>query len=80
MANTTAPNVPDLKDNPYSWTRVASMLFIEAPPSVGFSFCSKPSCRWNDTTQAEANYAALLRFFDEFEEYRESEFYIFGES
>ena len=56
------------------------MLFVEAPPSVGFSYCDKKDCRWNDTTQAEANFACLNKFFDEFEEYRDRDFFIAGES
>ena len=41
MLNRTDAGVPDIMANPYSWTRVANMLFIESPPSVGYS-CVKP--------------------------------------
>lgn len=80
MENKTEQGVPDVLRNPYSWTRVANMLFIESPPSVGFSYCAKKECRWNDTTTAEVNYAGLAKFFEEFEEYKGREFYIAGES
>lgn len=80
MENTTEPGVPDVMANPYSWTGVANMLFIESPPSVGFSYCARKECRWNDTTSAETNYHGILKFLEEFDEFKNRDFYIAGES
>lgn len=80
MKNITHPGVPDVHENPYSWSKITNMLFVEAPPSVGYSFCHNKDCRWNDTTQAVANYAMLSKFFEEFPEYKKNDFYITGES
>ena len=42
---------------------------------VGYSYCGSgtghgaaPKCKWDDHTQAVANYGALLSFFDSFPE------------
>eukprot|EP00041_Stephanoeca_diplocostata_P027316 m.750245 g.750245 ORF g.750245 m.750245 type:complete len:262 (-) comp23156_c0_seq29:423-1208(-) len=78
--------VPTVFDNPYSWSTMANMLFLEAPPSVGYSYCENDNggysdaCGWNDTTQARANYGALQAFFDKFPSFRDNDFYITGES
>ena len=80
MQNKTTRGVPDLKPNPYAWNSIANVLFLESPANVGYSYCDDPTCRWDDTTGAEANYAALLQFFDQFPEYKDNEFYITGES
>jgi cathepsin A (carboxypeptidase C) len=80
LANSSAPGVPDVYDNPWSWNKIANVLFIETPGNVGYSYCEQRDCRWDDTTGAEANYEALLKFYAEFPEYQENEFFITGES
>jgi cathepsin A (carboxypeptidase C) len=56
------------------------MLFIEHPPSVGYSYCHDKHCSWNDTTQAAANFKGLQQFYAEFPEFKKNEFFITGES
>lgn len=48
--------------------------------SLYCSYCSRKDCRWNDTTTAETNYLGLRKFFEEFDEFKNREFYIAGES
>ena len=56
--------IPSPIPNPHSWSNVASVLAISAPPPVGFSWCDKggvggagTSCGdWNDTRTAVANH------------------------
>ena len=64
----------------YAWNTIANVLFLESPANVGYSYCDDPACRWDDKTGAEANYGALLEFFEKFPEYKDNEFYITGES
>jgi hypothetical protein len=46
--------------NPYAWTNASSMLFMEAPACVGYSYADDISgCTHNDSSQAVDNYAAL---------------------
>jgi carboxypeptidase C (cathepsin A) len=39
MQNKTTPGVPDLKENPYAWNKIANVLFLESPANVGNQFC-----------------------------------------
>ena len=60
----------------------ASMLYLEQPAGVGFSYCAKtaPSCTFTDVTQAADTFKFLEKFFDGFPELKENEFFITGES
>merc|ERR1712002_598123 len=56
--------------NPYSWNLNASVLFLEAPACVGFSYDLNEECETNDDLTSTSNYAALQNFFSEkFPEY-----------
>lgn len=50
--------------NPYSWSKLGSLLVWEQPAGVGFSRCVEGCPRvWNDTTSATANLAILRAFY-----------------
>lgn len=80
--------VPTLWRNDYSWSKEASILILNSPPPVGFSYCdpagpSGPgtSCgSWNDTRTAVHNYEFLVNWFKAFPEFRNNDLYITGES
>ena len=38
--DTDKSGLPTLAVNPFAWTKVANMLFLEQPVGVGFSYCS----------------------------------------
>lgn len=77
--NTTA--VPKLFQNPWRWNQQASVLYLESPAGVGFSYCdNQDDCWFNDTKTAEDNYDALIAFFAKFPEFAKNDFYITGES
>ena len=67
-------------DNRYSWSRNSSMLYIESPAGVGFSYCDYSPCASNDTSTAEDAYDAVTGFFAGFPEHKSAPFYITGES
>lgn len=70
-----------MEENGWSLNRVANMLFIEAPASVGFSYSDTPSdYNTNDTKTAEDNYAFLRNWFNVFSHYRFHDLWISGES
>ena len=74
--------VPRLFRNPYSWTTVANVLYLEAPAGVGFSYCVDPdsSCVSNDTSTARENHEALVAFLQRFPEYARRPKFLTGES
>lgn len=79
-----ATNPPTLFRNPFAWTKLANVLYLETPAGVGFSYCvierAKSDCENTDTSTAELNHEALLGFLDRFPEYKVRPFFLTGES
>lgn len=65
-------------DNPYSWNSNASVIFLDQPVNVGYSYSDSSVT----STQAAGKdvYAFLTMFFDKFPEYAKQDFHISGES
>jgi carboxypeptidase C (cathepsin A) len=64
--------------NPYSWNNNASVLFLDQPINVGYSYGDDSV---SDTVAASKDvYALLVLFFKQFPEYKDLEFHIAGES
>lgn len=66
--------------NPYSWNRVANILFLEAPAGVGFSYDPTGVYDTDDTKTTEDNYLALLDFFEKYPQFKSNDFYAMGDS
>jgi carboxypeptidase C (cathepsin A) len=67
--------------NPYSWNRIANMLYFEAPAGVGYSVMgSSINNSTNDTQTASDNLIALQYWYTLFSEFSANPFYIAGES
>eukprot|EP00586_Coscinodiscus_wailesii_P009443 CAMPEP_0172521832 /NCGR_PEP_ID=MMETSP1066-20121228/292802_1 /TAXON_ID=671091 /ORGANISM="Coscinodiscus wailesii, Strain CCMP2513" /LENGTH=485 /DNA_ID=CAMNT_0013304793 /DNA_START=72 /DNA_END=1526 /DNA_ORIENTATION=+ len=67
--------------NPYSWNKLANMLYVEQPVGVGFSYTdSKNPGVFTDERAATDNYLAIKSFFDRFPNLKGNEFYITSES
>ncbi|CAH8582477.1 unnamed protein product [Schistosoma rodhaini] len=69
-----------LVHNPYSWNKLANVLYLEAPAGVGFSYAVDNNITTDDDFTALNNYHALLNFLKRFPEYYQRDFYITGES
>ena len=71
-----------LLPNPLSWNRFATMVFIEQPAGVGFSYSSNPADYqlYNDSVAATDNAAFLTAFFNDYPEYRNLPLYLTSES
>jgi carboxypeptidase C (cathepsin A) len=74
--------------NPYSWNRIANMVFIEQPCGVGFSYSDQESPYdsdggdyvTNDEQAAKDNYQIIQQFFNRYPQYRTNNLYIASES
>ncbi|GMM34622.1 carboxypeptidase C [Saccharomycopsis crataegensis] len=65
-------------DNPYSWNNNASVIFLDQPVNVGYSYSSGGV---SDTIAAGKDVHAFLNlFFKQFPEYSHLDFHIAGES
>ncbi len=64
--------------NPYSWNDNASVIFLDQPVNVGYSYSS--SSVSNTVAAGKDVYALLTLFFEQFPEYSEQDFHIAGES
>ena len=67
-----------LYENKYAWTLNSSVLFLEAPICVGFSYTNDSNCVASDDSTANDNYHALLQFFIKFPNFVKNDFYVTG--
>ncbi|CDP20999.1 unnamed protein product [Coffea canephora] len=57
--------LPKLMTNPYSWTKVASMIFLDSPAGTGFSYARTAKASQSTDLQAsEHNYEFLRKLID----------------
>lgn len=74
------PDGQTLNINPYSWNRIANVVFLESPAGVGFSYAPDHDVRHSDDSTAADNLLAVQTFFQRFPQFTTNDFYIFGES
>ncbi|KAI3996655.1 hypothetical protein MKX01_009487 [Papaver californicum] len=68
--------------NPYSWNRMANLLFIDTPVGTGYSYSknSDDLLENGDERTAKDNLIFLQKWLERFPQYKDTEFYIVGES
>ena len=68
--------------NEYAWNREASVLYVDQPAGVGYSYCgSTDDCSFNDDSSADDNLQFLLQWFDlKHPEFKTNDLYLAGES
>lgn len=70
-----------LQDSPYSWNKVANMIYLDSPAGVGMSYTTdKRQLHTNDTQTAVDANTFIRKFFQRYPEFASNEFYIAGES
>uniref|UniRef100_A0A674PKX4 Carboxypeptidase n=1 Tax=Takifugu rubripes TaxID=31033 RepID=A0A674PKX4_TAKRU len=69
-----------LQYNPYSWNKIANVLYLESPAGVGFSYSDDQKYSTNDTEVSMNNYLALKEFFRLFPEFSKNQLFLTGES
>ncbi|VDO89466.1 unnamed protein product [Haemonchus placei] len=52
-----------LRENPYSWNKMASVVYIESPAGVGYSYSTDGNITTNDDQTSLENYEAVKQFF-----------------
>jgi serine carboxypeptidase-like clade I len=86
-----ATGIPTLYYNPWSWSRLGSILIFDQPAPVGFSFCndddvknaSSTSCgglSWTDELASQNVYLALQEFYKTHPCLQSVDLYLTGES
>jgi carboxypeptidase C (cathepsin A) len=82
-----ATGIPTPLYNPHSWTRLGSVLIIDQPAPVGFSYCNDDmeshSCggiAWTDELASLNAYLAMQAFYETHPCYHSKDLYLTGES
>ncbi|EMS61531.1 Serine carboxypeptidase-like 19 [Triticum urartu] len=73
--------IPRLQINPYSWTKVANILFVDTPVGAGFSFSRRP--QGYDVGEVSTSlqlHELLIKFFIDRPEFLANPLYIGGDS
>lgn len=68
--------------NPFTWNKLANLLFLESPAGVGFSYTNTSSNLKDsgDKRTAEDSLAFLINWFARFPQYKHRELFLTGES
>ncbi|XP_050208295.1 serine carboxypeptidase-like 20 [Mercurialis annua] len=74
-------SLPTLHVNPYSWSKVSNILYLDSPCGVGMSYSNNQSNYITDDWQTAADtHTFLLKWFELYPEFLNNPFYISGES
>lgn len=74
-------SLPKLHLNPYAWTKVSNMIYLDSPAGVGMSYSgNKSDYTTMDTKTALDSHKFLLEWFKLYPEYLSNPFFIAGES
>jgi cathepsin A (carboxypeptidase C) len=73
-------NGKTLHENPNAWNKFASVVYIEAPAGVGFSFSTDGNTTTNDDQTAIENYEGIKQFFMRHPSFQNHSTFITGES
>ncbi|PIA29423.1 hypothetical protein AQUCO_06000057v1 [Aquilegia coerulea] len=74
-------SLPTFYSNPYAWTKVSNIVFLDQPVGSGFSY-STSSHGWNssDTKSAKQTYKFLKKWLDNHPQFSKHPVYIGGDS
>ncbi|XP_024008169.1 serine carboxypeptidase-like 18 isoform X2 [Eutrema salsugineum] len=73
--------LPSLVSTSYSWTKIASIIFLDQPVGTGFSYSTNPLVdKPSDTGEAKQTYEFLQKWLVEHPEFVSNHFYVGGDS
>ncbi|KAG8368500.1 hypothetical protein BUALT_Bualt15G0052100 [Buddleja alternifolia] len=74
-------SLPSLTINPYSWTKIANIIFIDSPVGTGFSYvATSQGYTSNDTESTKHNYAFLRKWLLNHPTFLKNRLYVVGDS
>ncbi|KAK3415866.1 hypothetical protein EUGRSUZ_H01399 [Eucalyptus grandis] len=74
-------SLPVLHLNPFSWSKVSNIIYLDSPCGVGLSYSDNPkNYVTGDLQTASDTHAFLLKWFELYPEFLSNPFYISGES
>jgi cathepsin A (carboxypeptidase C) len=74
------PDGKTLRENPYAWNKFASVVYIESPAGVGYSYSTDGNTTTDDDQTSLESYQAIKQFFSLHPEFRNHSTFITGES
>ncbi|OVA19087.1 Peptidase S10 [Macleaya cordata] len=82
QAAKTRGSLPQLHLNPYSWSKVSNIIYLDSPAGVGLSYSKNPDdYKTGDIKTASDTHTFLLKkWFEQYPEFLSNPFYISGES
>eukprot|EP01132_Coremiostelium_polycephalum_P000868 gene868-1086_t len=66
--------------NPYSWNKVANVIYVDSPVGTGFSYVNAGGYVQSEFEATLHLYSFLTQFFQTYPQFKLNPFYIFGES
>ncbi|CAO2818972.1 unnamed protein product [Amaranthus hypochondriacus] len=77
----TKGGLPKLHLNPYSWSKVSNVIYLDSPSGVGYSYSQNTSdYNTGDIKTASDTHTFLLKWFEIYKEFVSNPFFIAGES
>ncbi|XP_031100495.1 serine carboxypeptidase 1-like [Ipomoea triloba] len=77
----TSGSLPTLHLNPYTWSKVTNMIYLDSPSGVGLSYSdNETDYVTGDLKTASDSHTFLLKWFELYKEFLPNPFFIAGES
>ncbi|MQM19512.1 hypothetical protein Taro_052518 [Colocasia esculenta] len=74
-------SIPTLVPNPYSWTKIASIIFLDSPVGTGFSFAKTPEGYSSGDMSSSIQVTTFIRkWLDDHPQFKSNPFYVGGDS
>lgn len=79
--NETSESLPKVHENPDSWSKVSSIIFLDSPVGTGFSYSNTTEDYvTGDVKTVSDVYAFLIKWLEEYPEFLPNPMYIAGDS